>query len=253
MFLITRPRLATVLLTLATWIKVWPAALLLAAVSVMRRRWSVIISAAVTTAVIVVVAVALGGGAQIMTFLTEQTTRGIQIESPVATPFIWLSVLQVPGYFLYYAQDLLTFQVAGAGVDEAGAASNVVLALAVVTVLALGWVRLRRGTPGLRLLAPLSLALVMCLIVFNKVGSPQYMTWIIAPVVLGLIVDRARCAPAAIVSLVMALFTQVFYPFYYDLILVANPLMVVVMTIRNVLEVVVLAMAISLLAGPRRR
>jgi hypothetical protein len=154
---------------------------------------------------------------------------------------------------LYYAQDLLTFQVAGAGVDEAGAASNVVLGVAVVTVLVLGWVRLRRGAPGLRLLAPLALALVMCLIVFNKVGSPQYMTWIIAPVILGLIVDRSRFAPVAIVTLAMALMTQVFYPFYYDLILVANPLMVVVMTIRNVLEVVVLAMAISLLAAPRRR
>jgi hypothetical protein len=93
----------------------------------------------------------------------------------------------------------------------------------------------------------------MCLIVFNKVGSPQYMTWIIAPVVLGLIVDRARFAPVAIVSLMMALLTQVFYPFYYDLILVANPVMVVVMTVRNALEVIVLAMAVYLLAGARRR
>jgi hypothetical protein len=123
----------------------------------------------------------------------------------------------------------------------------------VLTVLALGWLRLLRGAPGVRLLAPLALALVMCLIVFNKVGSPQYMTWIIAPVVLGLIVDRARFAPVAVVSLMMALLTQVFYPFYYDLILVANPVMVVVMTVRNALEVVVLAMAVYLLAGARRR
>jgi hypothetical protein len=102
-------------------------------------------------------------------------------------------------------------------------------------------------------LAPLSLALVMCLIVFNKVGSPQFMTWIIAPVILGLIVDRARFAPVAIVALVMAALTQVFYPFYYNLILELNPLMVVVMTVRNALEIAVLAMAVYLLAGAKRR
>jgi hypothetical protein len=253
MFLLTRPRLAAVLLTLATWIKVWPAALLLAAVAVMRRRWTIVISAALTSAAIVVVTLLFGGGAHLLSFLTQQTSRGIQIESPLATPFVWLSVLQVPGYGIYYSQDLLTFQVSGDGVDIAGAASNIALAVAVLSVLALGWIRLRRGSPVIRVLAPLSLALVMCLIVFNKVGSPQFMTWIVAPMVLGLIVDRARFAPVAVVALAMAVLTQVFYPFYYDLILVANPLMVAVMTARNALEIVVLAMAIHVLATGHRR
>ena len=50
MFLLTRPRLAAVVLALATWIKVWPAALLLAAVALMRRRWTIVISAALASA-----------------------------------------------------------------------------------------------------------------------------------------------------------------------------------------------------------
>jgi hypothetical protein len=253
MFLLTRPRLATVVLTLATWIKVWPAALLLAAVALMRRRWTIVISAALASVAIVIVTVLFGGGPHLLSFLTQQTSRGIQIESPLAMPFVWLGVFQVPGYGIYFAQDLLTFQVAGDGVDVASAASNVALALAVLAVLALGWLRLRRDTSAARLLAPLSLALVMCLIVFNKVGSPQFMTWIIAPVILGLIVERARFAPVAIVALAMAALTQVFYPFYYDLILELNPLLVVVMTARNVLEIAVLAMAVALLAGAKRR
>ena len=252
MFLLTRPRVAALLLTLATWIKVWPVALLLASIAVVRKRWTLVITAAIASAVIVVVVCLLGGGAQLLTFLTQQTNRGIQIESPLATPFVWLTVYQVPGYSLYYDQGMLTFQVAGDGVDAAGAASNLALGLAVLSVLVLGWVRLRRGTSGVRLLAPLALALVMSLIVFNKVGSPQYMTWIIAPVVLGLIVERARFAPVAIVALLMAALTQVFYPFYYDLILVANPLMVSVLTARNTLEVVVLAMAVYVLASIHR-
>jgi len=253
MFLLTRPRLAAVVLALATWIKVWPAALLLAAVALLHRRWTIVVSAALASAVIVVVTVLFGGGSHLLSFLTQQTSRGIQIESPLAMPFVWLGVLQVPGYGIYYAQDLLTFQVAGDGVEIASAASNVALAVAVLTVVALGWLRLRRGTSAARLLAPLSLALVMCLIVFNKVGSPQFMTWIIAPVILGLIVERARFVPVAIVALAMAALTQVFYPFFYDLILVLNPLMVVVMTVRNALEIAVLAMAVYLLAGAKRR
>jgi uncharacterized membrane protein len=65
--------------------------------------------------------------------------------------------------------------------------------------------------------------------------------------------ERARFAPVAIVALAMAALTQVFYPFFYDLILVLNPLMVVVMTVRNALEIAVLAMAVYLLAGAKRR
>ena len=70
---------------------------------------------------------------------------------------------------------------------------------AVVAVAALGASRPGAGASFVRLFPPLALALVLAFIVFNKVGSPQYMTWIIAPLVVGLVVDRRRWwRPAAL-------------------------------------------------------
>ena len=47
--------------------------------------------------------------------------------------------------------------------------------------------------PGtLAIFPPLALALVTAFIVFNKVGSPQYLTWIAVPLVAGLVLTRRR-------------------------------------------------------------
>ena len=45
---------------------------------------------------------------------------------------------------------------------------------------------MQRGALVAELLAPLSLALVSAFIAFNKVGSPQYMTWLAVPIILGI-------------------------------------------------------------------
>ena len=66
------------------------------------------------------------------------------------------------------------------------------LVVAVAAVAGLGAFKAWRGASFVRLFPPLALALVLAFIVFNKVGSPQYMTWIIAPLVVGLVIDRRR-------------------------------------------------------------
>ena len=43
---------------------------------------------------------------------------------------------------------------------------------------------MRRGVPGAELLPPLALAITTALILFNKVGSPQFVTWLAVPIVL---------------------------------------------------------------------
>jgi hypothetical protein len=96
-----------------------------------------------------------------------------------------------------------------------------------------------------RLLPSLSLALVATFIVFNKVGSPQYITWLAAPVVIGLVYrGRAFRTPAILIA-VTALLTQVIYPNLYDLILNVDPAGLVVLTLRNVMLLVVLAWAVG--------
>ncbi len=74
----------------------------------------------------------------------------------------------------------------GPGSTAVAALMNPLLGLAVIVIAVLGIVAVQRGAAVTELLAPLSLALVTAFIVFNKVGSPQYMTWLAVPIILGL-------------------------------------------------------------------
>ena len=246
--LATRPTAAAVVLSIATWIKVWPAAILLAVVIASRRRREIVIAGALVSAAIVGVALLFGSGANVFSFITEQTGRGLQVEAPVTTLWLWLAKAGVPGTQVYYDRDILTYQVLGDHVAETAAAMTPVLAVAVVIVAALGVWAVRRGAPASQLLAPLALAIVTTLIAFNKVGSPQFISWLAVVIVLGLGTHRAGygrsfAVPAAIVLVVAAL-TQAFYPYLYTDLLTLNPILLVDITVRNLLLFVLLAWAI---------
>ena len=79
----------------------------------------------------------LGGTATLLSFVTEQTGRGLQIEAVVATPWMWALALRVPGVEVYYDMDILTYQLRGPGVEAITAATTPTLALLVAGVLAI--------------------------------------------------------------------------------------------------------------------
>ncbi|MBK5238084.1 MAG: DUF2029 domain-containing protein, partial [Actinomycetales bacterium] len=116
-FAISRTTVATTLLTIAAWIKVWPAAIVGALWVAGRGRTRIVVAAAMTSAVVVSIALVLGAGGNVLSFLTQQTGRGLQIESPASNFFVWMAAARVPGFAVYYDQALLTFQVRGAGAD----------------------------------------------------------------------------------------------------------------------------------------
>lgn len=246
LWLTTRPRIAAALLSVATWIKVWPAAILLSAFIALGTRWRIFVSAILTSAVILAVPLALGSGTNVTTFITAQTGRGIQIEAPVATVWMWLATLKVSGVSVYFHPRLLTFQVSGPGTDVVGSWMNVALAVAAVAVLVLGLRALRRRASAPAVLATLSLALVTAFIAINKVGSPQYVTWLTVPVMMGLVTCGRRFRTPAFVTLAIALLTQCFSVFYMRLVS-GHPVLVSIMTMRNVLEVALLFWAVAAL------
>lgn len=247
LWLTLHERAAVVVLTVATWIKVWPAAILVAAVVALRTRWRIVATGFVTSAVIVAVPLIFGAGWHVLSFITMQTGRGIQIEAPVATFWMWQAALHVPGAVVYYDRELLTFQVTGQGTITAGALMNPLLMATVAVVALVGIRSLRRGTPYTRILPELSLALVIAFIAFNKVGSPQYVAWLAAPVVIGLVYQGRGFRTPAILTLVTAALTQVVYPYLYDGLLVPVPAMVLVLTLRNLMYFVVLGWCIAAL------
>ncbi len=79
------------------------------------------------------------------------------------------------------------------------------------------------------------------------------MTWIIAPLAIGLVIDRRRWWPPAVLALVMALVTQLIYPLLYGELLAAQALPAVLLTARNLLVAALLVWAVVRVARLPRR
>ncbi|MFK3679571.1 hypothetical protein ACI2IP_17755 [Microbacterium sp. NPDC090218] len=240
LWLITRPALAAALLTIGAWVKIWPGALVVAAVVAARARWRMLLSATLVAGGVVVVLFLLGADTEILGFLTEQTGRGLQIEAVAATPFLWLAAAGAAR--IEYSFEILTFQIAAPGVDAVAAVLTPLMVISVLAVTAIGAVKAMRGAAFPRLFPPLALTLVTLLIVTNKVGSPQFQTWLIAPVILWIVLDRVRARVPAAIVLALCLLTCLVYPLGYDALLRADTLSVAVLTVRNVLLLVLLVL-----------
>jgi hypothetical protein len=250
LWLAQRPRVGAALLTIGAWIKIWPGAVVLAVIAAGRRSWQVVLTAASVTAVIVGMLFLLGAGEHVFGFLTTQTGRGLQIEAVAATPFLWLAVAGAAR--IEYSFDILTFQIIAPGADAVSVVLTVIMIAAVAAVVTLGVVRARAGAAWQRLLPALALALVVTLIVTNKVGSPQFATWLIPPVILWIVFDRPRAQSPTVLVLVLCALTFAIYPLTYDALLRAEPAAVLIVTVRNLLLVVLLIHSVqAVIRAPR--
>jgi hypothetical protein len=247
--LATAPRLAAVLLTIATWIKVWPAALIAAAIVALRTRLTITMTALIASIGIALVALLLGAGGNLLSFITQQTGRGLQVESPIATFWMWDAYATLSTRSLvYYDQAILTYQVVGPGAADAARVVTPLLAVVTAALLMLGIVARRRGVPPLELLPPLTLAITTALILFNKVGSPQFVTWLAVPLIFGLTASTTGRGPSfrvpVVLTLVIAGLTQAIYPYLYDQLLGLDFTLLLVLSARNVLYIVLLIWAV---------
>jgi len=247
-----RPVIAAALLTLATWIKVWPAAVLLAIVVAWRRRLGVILTGATITAGIGVVVWAAGGLRFLTGFITEQTDRALQLEAPVTTPWVWLAALGHRDTTVYQNHDIATREVSGPGAGVAAAAMTPLMFLAVAGIVVLLLVAVRRTGSSAQLVLLGALALVSVFVVFNKVGSPQYLLWIAPVVAVGILHDWARWRVPAYLTVVIGGLTTLVFPIFYLPLVHGDAGAVLLLTLRNGLLVVLLCWSVAALWGTAR-
>lgn len=244
----SRPAIATVVLTVGAWIKVWPGALVLAMLVACARRAGVAAIGAATSLAIVLIALSFGSGANVVSFVGQQSARGLQIEAPVTTFWMWSAAVDPAHTTVYFDTDILTWQVRGVGVAAASSVMTPLLLVAVAAVVVAGVLAMRRGATASALLPPLILALLTAMIGFQKVGSPQFISWLAVPVILGLATHRSGHGPEfrgpAALVLVVAALTQLIYPYLYGFVIGLNPVMLAVLTLRNGLLFVLLGVAV---------
>ena len=247
-----RPALTTAVATAGAWIKIAPGAVVVA-LAATRARWRdllrhVVVPGAVVSVVVVGLALAGGAGERAFSVFGQQEARTLQAESVSAT---WFSVARLwdPSVRIEYNDVIFTYEVQGTAAREVATALDWLLPAAVLLIAALTWWAARRRPDHAGDVLLLSTAaLLLALIVFNKVGSPQFVSWIGPPLAAAIALagpgTRRMWGPPAVGALLAALGTQVVYPVAYGEFLAGEPALVVVEGLRNLALVALLVGAV---------
>lgn len=224
-------------------IKIWPAALLISAMSASKYRLRILIAAATTAASVIVIGFLLGANLSLFSFLTNQSERGLQIESPIAGFFLWAGVTGLSDNGLYYDTVMMTFQVSGEGASLVAGLMTIAMAVALAITAFLAWQAYRAGA-GYRVIMPVAvMTATLDLIVFNKVGSPQFVTWLAVPIILGMLFSAEKWRMPLFAVLAIAVLTNLVYPVFYQDLLKLNPAALALVSVRNVLYIALLVWA----------
>ena len=243
------PLVTGAILAVATWIKVWPAAIFLAIVATSRSWLAVVMAGIITSSAIVAVIFASGAGDNVSSFITMQSTRNLQLEAPVAAPWLWMSIAEHPGFSRFYGQALETWEVSGPGSSFAAKLMTPLMAIAVVGIMVLLWRARKRGAPAQDSLLIGSLALATSMVVFNKVGSPQYMLWLVPIVVVGIALNTREWRMPANLMMAISIMTTLVFPVFYMPLVNGSRYAAVLLTSRNALLVILLGWTIMRLVA----
>jgi hypothetical protein len=230
-------------LTFAGLTKIWTIAFVAPILVISKHRMRVLVAVGVTGVITLGLGLLLGGNQHLFGFITDQQGRGLQIEAPVATPFIWAGLLGFGDGQIYYDQAMMTFQVAGAGTAEVASLMNAALFIALVITCFLAWRAARAGRHFREILPIASLTAVLDLIFFNKVGSPQYVTWLAVPIILGILYRTEKWRTPIYAVTAIAILTELVYPVFYDSILAGQTFAMTFLLLRNLVYLALLVYA----------
>lgn len=198
------------LIGIGALVKVWPAALLFGAPK--RRNGRIMVGAAALAVAVptLVLELAFPG---VLSFLTNQKSRGIQIESVFATPFLvgkwfgWSGHIENTEYGAY--------EYLGPGVTAAATAALAATAAGFALLL---WIRRRAAVNGgfpLAMMPDVAFAATLVAVVTSRVLSPQYLVWLLGLAAMCLTRrDTVQRVPAWTVLGAVSV-TQLIFPLFY--------------------------------------
>lgn len=202
---LTKPVRAGVAFGIGALLKIWPGFLILA---LPRRQFGRGLAAMIVTGV-VGMTFALLYAPFGLSFLEGQSNRGLQLESLGATGYLissWLGNDIVTGV-RYGSHEILM-----AGASEI---ATIVTVIGFVIVAVIGWARLRGRLDPVPT-ADVALAIVLALITFSRVLSPQFMVWAFGIGAVCLLDQRTRMRPVLGLILAATAIGQLIFPLFYD-------------------------------------
>jgi hypothetical protein len=217
-----RPWITGALTGLGAAVKLWPALLIGSFMSYRPDRRPVGLAFVVVGFGLALISLVFGGWSRLISPLTWQSDRGLQIESIWATPLMVARALS-PDRWIIEMSQYQAYEVFGPGVDGWVGVSSIatLVGLALIILLTVRAFRQDGSTPVA--IGFVVLATVAIMIVTNKTLSPQYLLWLGGPMATLLILQR-HAAPDEVKPirriagqlLVLALLTQLVYPVFYS-------------------------------------
>lgn len=217
---------AGALIGLGLAIKLWPG-LSFFGLPRTRRGLEAVVAAVVAAvaATLLTLAVFSGGGS----FLSNQGSRGLEIESVWASPFLVLRVLGVwHGHIqLQYGSFQLTGPHVGTGADVALLGTIVGFA-----AMAVWWWR-RTWRPAL--IADATFVATMIMVVTSRVISPQYLVWLLAVGAICLMSRDTTQRRSCLLFLISLPVTQLEFPFEFHQLWHGHTHAILLVVVRNLL------------------
>jgi hypothetical protein len=217
-----KPWVTGALTGLGAAIKLWPALLIGAFLSYRSDRRPAGVAFVVVGFGLGLISLIFGGWSRLISPLTWQSDRGLQIESIWATPLM-LARAARPDQWIVDISQYQAYEIFGPGVDVWVMISSVatVAGLAMIILLTIRAFRHDGSTPAA--IGFVVLATVAIMTITNKTLSPQYLLWVGGPMA-AVLAYRPQAAPdeqptisrIAGQALILALLTQLVYPLFYN-------------------------------------
>lgn len=237
---LARPGLAGALAAVGAWLKVWPA---LVVAGVRRADLPRALLGAVAASVVVALGVAVTTEDP-FGFLGGQASRGLQVESVGAWPFL---VARLLGADVAVVYQFGAHEVVAAGTGAVAGASL----LASVLLLAVVAVQRLRGALEEQLVADVALVAVLCSVVTSRVFSGQYVIWLLGLGAVCLADPRTRARRVVHLLVAAGLATHLVYPWLYTALLEGAWYAVAVQTVRIALVLTAAVLALRLVLRPQ--
>lgn len=215
------PWLTGALTGIGAAIKLWPALLIAPFAAPRHGRRSTLVGFVVAGVGLAVVSLLTGGIRRLVSPLTWQSDRGLQIESIWATPLMVMRLVD-PNRWTVTTSRYQAFEVFGPGVGLWLTISSVATVLGLVFMVLLYIRGFRTPEPTVAVTGLIVLSTIAIMIITNKTLSPQYLVWIGGPMA-ALLIGRVRdpqgrltvISRFAVQALVLALLTHLVYPLTY--------------------------------------
>ncbi|GAA3620497.1 glycosyltransferase family 87 protein [Microlunatus ginsengisoli] len=249
------PWLTGVLTGLGAAIKLWPALLWLAFLAHRPTRRTVTVAFLASGVGLALVSLVFGGWSRLVSPLTWQSGRGLQIESIWATPLM-IARAGDPRQWTVDMSPFQAYEIFGPGVSVLLVLSNVATLLGLAAIIALYVRGFRAKAPDAVAVGLVVLSIVGIMIVTNKTLSPQYLLWLGGPMAALLLLKRNQVTEPeqrtirrlAGQLLVLALLTQLVFPLLYNGLLGGGgrPMLVLATAVTALRNLALLAFAVEL-------